>query len=73
MVEQYQTTTHVAEALHRLVESYLSVGLVEEAKKNAAILGTNYPNSQWYRDSYKLFVSLPEEQKVDEGFSYNFV
>lgn len=54
VVEQYQTTTHVPEALHRLTEAYLSLGIVEEARKNAAILGQNYPQSSWYKDSYSL-------------------
>lgn len=54
VVTQYQTTTHVPEALHRLVESYLALGLREEALKSAAILGHNYPQSSWYRDTYRL-------------------
>lgn len=55
VVDKYQTTTHVPEALHRLTESYLALGLTEEAKKTAAILGHNFPNSSWYKDSYRLF------------------
>jgi len=54
VVDQYQTTTHVPEALHRLTESYLSLGLVNEAKKTAAVLGHNFPGSEWYIDSYKI-------------------
>lgn len=54
VITQYQTTTHVPEALHRLTESYVSLGMVDEAKKTAAILGHNYPNSSWYRDTYVL-------------------
>lgn len=54
VVENYQTTGHVPEALHRLVECYLRLGVVDEAKKYAAVLGYNYPGSVWYRDSYKL-------------------
>jgi outer membrane protein assembly factor BamD len=54
VVEQYQTTTHVPEALHRLVESYLSLGIVSEAQRTAAILGKNYPESTWYKDTYRL-------------------
>jgi outer membrane protein assembly factor BamD len=50
----YQKTTHAAEALHRLVECYLSVGMIEEAQKAAAVLGYNYPNSDWYKRSYAL-------------------
>jgi outer membrane protein assembly factor BamD len=59
VVREYQTTTHVPEALHRLTESYISLGIPAEAKKNAAILGLNYPQSVWYRDTYRL-VGLPE-------------
>lgn len=55
VTEQYQTTTHVPEALHRLTESYLSLGIVDEARKTAAVLGHNYPNSSWYKDTYRLF------------------
>lgn len=54
VVEQFQTTTHTAEALHRLVEAYLSLGLTQEAQTAAAILGHNYRSSQWYEDSYRL-------------------
>ncbi|MBK67397.1 MAG: outer membrane protein assembly factor BamD [Rickettsiales bacterium] len=54
VVREYQTTTHVAEALYRLVEANMALGLKEEAKKNAAILGHNYPGSAWYEDAYVL-------------------
>jgi outer membrane protein assembly factor BamD len=54
VVEDFQTTTHTAEALHRLVEAYLSLGLTREAQTAAAILGHNYRSSDWYEDSYKL-------------------
>ncbi len=50
----YQTTTHAPEALHRLVENYLTIGLAGEAQTAAAVLGYNYPGSDWYRDSYEL-------------------
>lgn len=53
VVDQYQTTTHVPEALHRLVECYESLGLTEEAKKMAGVLGHNFPGSEWYIDSYE--------------------
>ena len=55
VVANYQTTTHVPEALHRLTECYLSLGLTEEAQRTAAVLGYNYPGSVWYSDSYALF------------------
>jgi outer membrane protein assembly factor BamD len=54
VVDRYQTTTHVPEALHRLTEAYLALGLEQEAQKNAAVLGYNFPGSQWYLDSYAL-------------------
>lgn len=54
VVEQYQTTTHVPEALHRLVEAYLSLGILDEAQKSAAILGHNYPDTSWYKETYRL-------------------
>lgn len=60
VVENYQTTTHVPEALHRLVEAYLSLGIEEEARRYAAVLGYNYPDSIWYRDSYRMLVGAPE-------------
>ncbi len=53
VVENYQTTSHVPEALHRLVEAYLKLGITEEAYRYAAVLGHNFPSSSWYRDSYK--------------------
>lgn len=57
VVEDFQTTTHTAEALHRLVEAYLSLGLVNEAQTAGAILGYNYRASEWYESSYKLLTS----------------
>lgn len=54
VLRDYQTTTHTPEALHRLVESYTALGLNEEAKKTAAVLGHNFPGSSWYSDSYFL-------------------
>jgi outer membrane protein assembly factor BamD len=60
VVDQYQTTTHTPEALERLVECYLALGIPEEAQKSAAVLGRNYPESFWYRQSLKL---LGQENK----------
>ena len=54
VVEDFQTTTHTAEALHRLVEAYLSLGLTDEARTAGAILGHNFKSTEWYEDSYKL-------------------
>ncbi len=57
VVESYQTTRHIEEALARLTEAYYSLGMVEEAQAAAAVLGHNYPESQWYKDSVKLLQS----------------
>jgi len=54
VVEKYQTTSHAPEALHRLVESYLALGIPVEARKAAVVLGANYPDSVWYHRAYRL-------------------
>jgi outer membrane protein assembly factor BamD len=54
VVQDFQTTTHTAEALHRLVESYLALGFTDEAQTAAAILGFNYQSSPFYDDSFRL-------------------
>ncbi len=54
VIQDHQTTTHVPEALHRLVEIYTTLGLKDEATRVAAVLGTNYPGSRWYQDSFAL-------------------
>ncbi len=54
VVKEYETTSHAPEALHRLVETYLSIGLKQEALAAGAVLGYNYPESVWYRDTYRL-------------------
>jgi outer membrane protein assembly factor BamD len=54
VVDEYQTTSHAAEALMRLTESYLALGIPEEARKVAAVLGANYPESKWYERAYEL-------------------
>ncbi|HSR71163.1 MAG TPA: outer membrane protein assembly factor BamD, partial [Kiloniellales bacterium] len=66
VIRDYQTTTHVPEALHRLVECYLALGVSDEAQATAAVLGYNYPGNPWYADSYTLLTGvdlLPEEQE----------
>ena len=55
VVEQYENTVYVEEALHRLVELYFSIGLENESKKYASLLGYNYQSSKWYEKSYKVF------------------
>jgi outer membrane protein assembly factor BamD len=54
VVDKFQTTSHVPEALERLVECYTALGVFAEAKKNAALLGYNFPGSDWYQDAYNL-------------------
>ena len=54
VIERFQTTTHVPEALHRLTECYLALGITDEAQMSAAVLGHNFPGSRWYEDSYAL-------------------
>lgn len=54
VIEKCQTTTHVPEALHRMVESYTALGLDAEATRAAAVLGHNYPGSEWYGDTYSM-------------------
>ena len=54
VVTRYQTTSHTPEALERLVEAYLTLGVIDEAKRNAAVLGYNFPGDVWYADAYKL-------------------
>ena len=66
MVDQYQTTSHVPEALHRLIECYTAIGLHEEARQTALVLGTNYPGSPWYQDTYRL-VADPNTPAADAG------
>ncbi len=74
VVRDYETTSHVEEAMHRLVESYITLGIVGEAKKVGAVLGYNYPNGEWYEDSYKLLedigVNLDEEVKAPKPPGY---
>ncbi|MCG8507920.1 MAG: outer membrane protein assembly factor BamD [Rhodospirillales bacterium] len=54
VIDNYQKTTHVPEALHRLTEAYLALGLTEDAQRTAAVLGHNFPGSEWYVDSYEI-------------------
>jgi outer membrane protein assembly factor BamD len=54
VIDEYQTTSHTPEALMRLTESYLALGIPEEARRSAAVLGANYPNTKWYERAYSL-------------------
>jgi outer membrane protein assembly factor BamD len=72
VIERYQTTTHVPEALHRLVESYLSLGVKSEAQEAAAVLGYNFPGSDWYQDSYYLMTGEGGPAPSDEKRGWFF-
>jgi len=71
VIDKYQTTTQIPEALHRLIECYQALGLYDEAKKTAAVLGYNYPGSDWYEDSYSLVKGeappAPSDAKAASG------
>lgn len=67
VVENYQTTTQVPEALHRLTEAYLALGVQREAQTSAAVLGYNYPGSEWYKDSYDLLTKSDLKPKEDKS------
>jgi outer membrane protein assembly factor BamD len=64
VVDKYQTTSHTPEALYRLVEAYLTVGLVEEARHNGAVLGYNYPGDPWYGQAYSLLTARGYQPEV---------
>lgn len=69
VVRNYQTTTHTPEALHRLTESYVSLGLIDQAIKVAAVLGHNFPGSKWYQDSFDLLDPAAREKlQTGRGF-----
>jgi outer membrane protein assembly factor BamD len=70
VIDKFQTTTHVPEALHRLTESYLALGLTEPAKKTASILGHNFPGSEWYIDAYELVEGKKIRKKNKDGRWY---
>ena len=77
VVDRWQTTSHVPEALHRLIECYTALGLADEAQRTAAVLGHNYPGSEWYLDSYSLVVTgkLPEQDRpgfISRAFNWIF-
>ncbi len=67
VVEQYQKTTQIAEALERLTEAYYALGLYNEAKSAAAVLGHNYPGSPWYQDAYDLLQTHNMKPEMDQG------
>jgi len=67
VVTRYQTTRHVEEALMRLTESYMALGIVDEAQTAAAVLGHNFPDSSWYKHAYTLVKTGGVEPKENEG------
>lgn len=67
VIEKYQTTSHVPEALHRLTESFLALGIKDEAQTAAAVLGYNFPGSEWYVDSYTLITGAKLRPKIKKG------
>ena len=67
VVESYSNTRHIEEALARLTEAYFAMGLTSEAQAAAAVLGHNYPDSQWYADSYKLLQTGGLEPRENAG------
>jgi outer membrane protein assembly factor BamD len=70
VVDEYQTTTHVPEALERLTECYLALGLTDEARRTASVLGYNYPGSKWYSDTFALVTGgkEPETAGAQQGW-----
>jgi outer membrane protein assembly factor BamD len=70
VVTQYQTTRHVEEALMRLSEAYVSLGIMDEAQTAAAVLGHNFPDSPWYKDSYKLVKNAGGEPTTENKGSW---
>lgn len=67
VVVSYQTTAHVEEALYRLTASYLSLGIISEAQSAAAVLGHNFPNSRWYKDSFALLQEQGLKPEITSG------
>lgn len=67
VIEDYQTTGHAPEALHRLVETYLAIGIPKEAQNAAAVLGHNFPGSRWYQESYALLTGKNLKPEADSS------
>ncbi len=72
VLEEYETTIHVEEAIHRLVEIYYKLGMEKESLKYASLLGYNYNSGEWYKETYKIFnrkyeISVPENKKKEKS------
>jgi len=73
VVKHYDTTIYIEEALHRLVEIYYKIGLVEEAQKVAAVLGYNYGSGEWYKNSYRVFNKSYKIEKITKKEKDSFI
>ena len=73
VVKYYDTTVYIEEALHRLVEIYYKIGLVEDAQKVAAILGYNYGSGEWYKNSYRIFNKSYKTAKITKKKKDSFI
>jgi len=73
VVKHYDTTIYIEEALHRLVEIYYNIGLVEESQKVASVLGYNYGSGEWYKNSYKIFNKSYKTAKITEKPKDSFI
>jgi len=65
VIDRYQTTSHTPEALYRLVALDLTLGLTDDAKRNAEVLGANFPGDRWYADAYRLMASKGLKPSVE--------
>ena len=73
VVKYYDTTIYIEEALHRLVEIYYKIGLVEEAQKVASALGYNYGSGKWYKNSYRIFNKIYKTKKITKKEKDSFI
>ena len=73
VVNEYDKTIYIEEALHRLVELHYRIGLIEEAKKYASLLGYNYQSSQWYESSYRIFDKKYETKRIKKDSKNNTI
>ena len=73
VVKYYDTTVYIEEALHRLVEIYYKIGLVEEAQKVAVVLGYNYGSGEWYQNSYRVFNKSYKTEKITKKKKDSFI
>ncbi len=72
VIDKFGTTTHVPEALQRLTEAYLALGIVDEARKTAAVLGHNFPGSEWYIDAYEIIENKKVRETTEDDPWYQF-